>query len=113
MERFGYSEEKDRQVITSSQLAPRKNIESIILIYSKLIKQKGFEDIKMLIAGDGISRKRLEDLVEKMNLQKHVIFCNYSPPVRLLDIMSYCNKSKKRVLIVFSGRMDNRMKLTK
>jgi hypothetical protein len=28
-------------------------------------------------------------------------------------MMSYGNKSKERVLIVFSGRIDNRMKLTK
>ena len=74
---FSYSQEKERQVITSSRLVPGKNIESIILAYSKLIKIKEFEDMKMMIAGDGISRKYLEDFVEKLNLQQHVIFLGF------------------------------------
>ena len=75
--RFDCFREKSRQVITSSRLVPGKNIESIIRIYSKLIKIEGFEDIKMLIAGDGMSRKDLETLVEKLNLQDKVIFLGF------------------------------------
>ena len=74
---FDCCREKERQVISSSRLVPGKNIESIILVYSKLIKIKGFEDIKMLIAGDGIARKSLESLVEKLNLQGHVTFLGF------------------------------------
>ena len=75
--KFDCSKEKERQVIVASRLVPGKNIESIILIYSRLIKKEGFEDIKMMIAGDGIARKNLEDFVEKLNLQEHVIFLGF------------------------------------
>ena len=75
--RFGYSREKERVVISSSRLVPGKNIESIVQVYSKLIKIKGFEDIKMLIAGDGESKESLEALVAEMGLQNNVSFLGY------------------------------------
>ena len=75
--RFGFSKDKERQIISSSQLIPRKNIESLILIYSKLVKLEGFGDVKMLIAGNGVLRESLEELVEKLNLQDNVRFLGF------------------------------------
>ena len=85
--RFGYSREKERQVISSSRLVPGKNIESIILVYSKMIKLKGFEDIKMVIAGDGESKKSLEMLVEELNLQENVSFSGYLKQTDLNEVI--------------------------
>ena len=75
--RFGFSKEKDRQIISSSRLVRGKNIESIILIYSKLIKINGYEDVRLLIAGDGDFRKELEALVAQLDLQSQVTFLGY------------------------------------
>jgi 1,2-diacylglycerol 3-alpha-glucosyltransferase len=72
--KFGFSVEKDRQIISSSQLIYRKNIESIIRIYGKLVKIKGYEDIKLLIAGRGEMRPSLEELVRELNLHDKVSF---------------------------------------
>jgi 1,2-diacylglycerol 3-alpha-glucosyltransferase len=74
---FGFSKEKERQLISSSQLIYRKNVEGILIIYSELIKMKGYEDVKLLIAGRGERRAALEALVVKLNLQDNVSFMGF------------------------------------
>lgn len=74
---FDYSKEKDRQLISSSQLIYRKNVESIVLIYNKLVKESGYEDIRLLIVGRGDRRKPLEELVARLNLQDKVSFLGF------------------------------------
>ncbi|MDR0393864.1 MAG: glycosyltransferase [Tannerella sp.] len=75
--RFVFSGEKERQVISSSRLVPGKNVESMIRVYSKLIKINGYEDVKMVIVGDGESKKSLETLVEHLALRDHVVFTGF------------------------------------
>ena len=101
--KFNFSKEKNRQVISSSRLVPGKNIESIILIYSKLIKIKGFEDIKLLIAGDGFARKSLESLVEELNLQKQVTFSGFLKQKELNEVI------KKSLVFMINTLRDQNM----
>lgn len=74
---FEFSKEKKRQLICSSQLVYRKNVESIIRIYSRLIRIKGYEDIPLLIAGRGDLRPVLEALVLQLNLQDKITFLGF------------------------------------
>ena len=104
--RFNFSKEKERQVISSSRLVPGKNIESILLTYSKLIKIKGYEDIKMMIAGDGISRKDLESFVEKLNLQAHVTFSGFLKQSDLNEVIK-----KSHVFMINTLRDQNMLSI--
>ena len=75
--KFDFSKEKKRQLIISSQLIYRKNIESIIEIFSKLNTINGYKDIKLLIAGRGAYREDLENLVLRLNLKGKVFFLGF------------------------------------
>ncbi|MDR2916074.1 MAG: glycosyltransferase [Tannerella sp.] len=75
--KFRFSEKKERYIITSSRLISGKNIESIIEIYGKLIRIKGYEDIRLLIAGRGELQESLEQLVAKLGLRGHVLFLGF------------------------------------
>ena len=101
--RFGFSKDKERQVISSSQLIPRKNIESLILIFSKLIKIEGFSDIKLLVAGDGVLRKSLEELVGNLNLQDNVLFLGF------LNHQDLNEAIKKSYAFMINTLRDNNM----
>jgi len=103
VQRFDFSGDKERQLISSSQLIPRKNIESLILIFSRLIKLEGFKDIKLLIAGDGELRHSLEKLVEDMNLQDNVCFMGFLGHLELNE------KIKKSYAFMVNTLRDNNM----
>ena len=82
---FQFSKTKKRQLISSSQLIYRKNIESIIENYSRLIKIKGYEDVRLLIAGRGDYRPVLEEKVQQLNLQSFVTFLGFVNQQELND----------------------------
>ena len=100
---FKFSREKKRQFICSSQLIYRKNIESIIEIYGKLIKIQGYEDIKLLIAGRGEYRDFLEALVSRLNLQDHVSFLGF------LNQKELNNRIKESYAMLINTRQDSNM----
>jgi 1,2-diacylglycerol 3-alpha-glucosyltransferase len=100
---FGFSKEKERQLISSSQLIYRKNVESIVWIYSRLVKIKGYEDVKLLIAGRGEQRQLLEDLVLKLNLQDSVSFLEF------LSQRDLNNVIKKSYAFLINTRRDLNM----
>ncbi len=55
--------------VTVSRLSPEKNLEFLINSFSK-IKTK---DLKLLILGEGKSRKNLEEQIDKLNLRNKVL----------------------------------------
>jgi 1,2-diacylglycerol 3-alpha-glucosyltransferase len=103
LSKFGFSKEKDRQLISSSQLIYIKNIEGIIRIYSRLVKIKGYEDIKLLIAGRGELRQSLEALVLALNLQDNVSFLGFLSHRELNDVI------KKSYAFLINTRQDLNM----
>jgi 1,2-diacylglycerol 3-alpha-glucosyltransferase len=100
---FGFSKEKERQLISFSRLIYGKNIESIIWVYSKLVKIKGYEDVKLLIAGRGDLRESLEELVLKLNLQDNVSFLGF------LNHRELNNVIKKSYAFLINTRRDLNM----
>lgn len=81
--KFLYTTDKKRQVISSSQLISRKNIDGIIHIFSEFHRQKGYEDIKLLIAGHGEEENNLKKLVLDLGLSDSVEFLGFLPHVEL------------------------------
>lgn len=86
---FEFSAEKKRQIISSSRLINGKNIESIIAVFAKLIQIKGYEDIRLLIAGRGELRESLEQLVSQLNLQEQVVFLGFLSQRNLNDAIKH------------------------
>lgn len=66
----------DKFIILSTQrLDPFKRVDLGILAYKKLLERINYpENVKLLIVGDGIERRKLEALTKKENIEKFVEF---------------------------------------
>lgn len=70
---------KQRRLITSSQLIPRKNVASILRKFAAFHKMSGYEDVTLTIAGDGIERPALEKLAARLGIAGSVSFVGFLP----------------------------------
>lgn len=75
--KFFFSTKKERQIISSSQLIYRKNVDGIIRIFKKLNELPSYSDIKLLIAGRGDEEKNLKILVKDLGLTEKVFFIGF------------------------------------
>lgn len=82
-DKFSPSAAKKCQVIASTRLVPTKGIDKIIRIFAELHKTQGYEDIRLIIAGDGEERANLERLVINLGLESCVEFTGFLPRTRL------------------------------
>lgn len=89
IEKFKYSTTKKRQIISSSQLIHRKNIDGIIQKFYNLHHLKGYEDIKLIIAGRGEEELNLKELTKNLHLQDYVNFVGFLSQVDLNDYISH------------------------
>ncbi len=83
IDKFKYSSEKKRQIISSSQLIYRKNVDGIIRKFAKFHKIKGYEDIRLIIAGRGEEENNLKALTAELGLQDYVDFVGFLPQAKL------------------------------
>jgi 1,2-diacylglycerol 3-alpha-glucosyltransferase len=83
LDKFSYSTEKKRQIISSSRLIKRKNIDGIIRIFAELHKMAGYDDIRLLIAGRGDEEIALKKLSSELCLDGVVEFLGFLPHVTL------------------------------
>lgn len=92
VQKFCVGVNKKRQIISSSQLIYRKNVDGIVRIFSVFHKEKDYEDIKLLIAGRGEEEENLKKLVTQLNLQDSVIFLGFLSQSELNNYIreSYC-----------------------
>ena len=92
VQKFSVGVDKQQQIISSSQLIYRKNVDGIIRIFSAFHKEKGYEDIKLLIAGRGEEEENLKRLVAQLNLQDSVVFLGFLSQSELNRYVkeSYC-----------------------
>lgn len=92
VDKFKASENKKRQIISSSQLIYRKNVDGIIRIFEKFHKIDGYQDIKLIIAGRGEEENKLKDLVNRLGLKDAVDFVGFLSQTDLNDYIrsSYC-----------------------
>lgn len=77
IDKFVLFTKKKRQVISSSQLILRKNVDSIIHIFAKFHQMRNYEDIKLLIAGRGEEETNLKHLVDDLGLQNCIEFVGF------------------------------------
>lgn len=83
IDKFKYSAEKKRQVISSSQLIYRKNVDGIIRKFAKFHKMEGYEDIRLIIAGRGDEENNLKTLTAELVLQDYVDFVGFLSQAKL------------------------------
>lgn len=68
---------KKRQFICISQLIPRKNVGSIIIKFSELVKIEKYKDVKLYIAGRGIQKEELVQLVSDLHMENNIRFLGF------------------------------------
>lgn len=77
IEKFVALREKNRQIISSSQLVWRKNIDGIIRKFARFHALNGYEDVKLIIAGRGEEECNLKALVSELKLNDFVEFVGF------------------------------------
>ena len=77
LEKFTYSEKKNKQFIVVTQLIKRKNIENIIRQFSLFIQKYPNENYHLLIAGRGPEEEYLKTLVKELNIEFAVCFMGF------------------------------------
>ena len=83
VEKFQSCKEKKRQIISSSQLIHRKNVDGIVRIYADFHREKGYEDVRLLIAGRGEEEEKLKGLVKELGMEDSVTFLGFLPQSKL------------------------------
>ncbi len=73
---FGFSQE-DIILVYSGRLGPEKNLPFLLRAVNGAVQ--AFDQIKLLIIGDGVERGNLEDLIRYMGIEKHVHFTGMIP----------------------------------
>jgi len=79
VENFYLTETKKRQFIVVSQLIYRKNIESIIDKFHRLIAESQFADFTLIIAGKGELESNLKEQVTQLKIENNVHFVGFMP----------------------------------
>lgn len=77
VDKFLYSPNKKRQIISSSQLIHRKNVDGIIKKFYKFHQLNDYKDIKLIIAGRGEKEHSLKKLVKDLDIQDCVEFVGF------------------------------------
>ncbi len=75
-EELGIKKE-DKVILSLGRLAQEKSIDVVIKSMPKVIEK--IKNVKLLIIGDGPSRKDLENLTESMNISQNIIFAGAKP----------------------------------
>ena len=83
IDKFVMSNKKKRQIISSSQLVYRKNVDGIIEKFYQLHNLLGYEDIRLIVAGRGEEENNLKLLVKKLQLEDSVEFVGFLPQTKL------------------------------
>jgi L-malate glycosyltransferase len=88
-----YSLKSNNVIFTCRQLIPRKGIRFLIMAMPDIIKK--FPKTKLLIAGDGMEREFLEELIDKLKLRDHVTLLGW---IKNEELPVYFNSSDVAVM---------------
>lgn len=77
LDKFAYSSEKKRQIISYSRLVPGKRVDYVIRKFAELHALDAFKDVRLLIAGRGELEGELKQLVSDLNLKDSVDFLGF------------------------------------
>lgn len=80
---------RSNQVLFAGRLIKLKNLEFLIHVFSEVLPKVN-KDIQLRIIGDGPEKKKLQDLVKKLDLEKSIIFEDKVPRQKLLQRIQEC-----------------------
>lgn len=86
VEKYGLSE---NTIFSCRQLIPRKGMRFLIRAMPGILKK--FPDARLLIAGDGVERPKLEKMIKGLGLTKHVFLLGWIPNDELPRYYNSCD----------------------
>jgi glycosyltransferase involved in cell wall biosynthesis len=70
----------DKVILFLGRLEKNKGVDNLLFAFSRLISEgTKFQNVTLLIAGEGGERKRLEAICSELNISLKVKFCGYVP----------------------------------
>lgn len=97
---FEIAATKKRQLISSSQLIKRKNVDGVIRRFFWLHKIEKYKDIVLYIAGRGEEEHNLKQLVQSLGLSDYVIFLGF------LSHSELCHYISESLVFFLNTRSD-------
>ena len=84
--------EKDKEhdtftFLQVSSLEERKGIEYTLKAFAKFLSTQPSKNFKLILTGDGKRKSSLVNLIEKLNIQKHVEFVGFVSPAEAKELM--------------------------
>ena len=67
-----------------------KGIDEVLEVLPKLTEE--IANVEYLVVGDGTDRRRLEEKVESLGVDKHVVFTGYVPESEKADLLPACGR---------------------
>ena len=102
IEKFKYSNEKKNEFTFVGQLIPRKNINNIILKFSRFLKLSK-ESFTLLIVGRGFLAEELKKYAEQLGISDNVKFIGFVNHYELNNLL------KKSLALLIDTLQDNNM----
>lgn len=104
LDKFSYSADKKRQIISSSQLIPRKRVDYVIRKFAELHRLDAFKDIRLLIAGRGVLEDELKQLVRDLKVADSVDFLGFITQkelnLRIMESMCFLLNTQRDLNVV-------------
>ncbi len=94
-------EEPEDSMIVVSQLIKRKNIDKIILSFSKFVKKEPYQHYLLHIIGDGEQRQNIEQIIIDNNLSNNVVLHGFMSHRQLASLL------RKAKALLFKTSKDN------
>ena len=79
------SDHVENAFIVVSQLVKRKNVDSIITKFARLVSQEPYKAYRLNVIGDGDQMQELKQLVAKLGVEKNVVFHGFLSHGRLAE----------------------------
>ncbi|MCD7716795.1 MAG: glycosyltransferase [Lachnospiraceae bacterium] len=85
------SDKKNKTIVTVGRLHPQKNQQLLIKAFYEVYKK--YPEYRLEIYGEGESRKELETLINRLNMQEHIFLMGVKP-----NVLEYVNRAEIFVL---------------
>ena len=103
IDKFKFDANKKKQFIIVSQLIERKNISSMLSIFSSFLIKYQFHNYKLLLVGEGPLKQELENQIKMLGIESNVELLGFKPHNQLNSLIA------ESMALLINTKQDNNM----
>lgn len=92
---LGITDTNYRSIVYVGGFGPHKNLEMLVTVFAKLVSEKGFADVRLVMVGEYHNEVfhsyygRIKSQIEELDLTDRVIFTGYLPDEELVVLLNF------------------------